>query len=131
MALPPQMVDMAMGAGGPATEVPEELMVELPEENMLPDGIELAGMEEMVEVQAEMYDHNANLAEILDDSVLGALSSDLRDKIDDDRESREDWEEAISKGLKLLGVNYEERNDPFLGASGVHHLLLSEAVTQF
>ena len=60
MALPPQMVDMAMGAGGPATEMPEELMVELPEENMLPDGIELAGMEEMVEVQAEMYDHNAN-----------------------------------------------------------------------
>ena len=131
MALPPQMVDMAMGAGGPAEQLPQEMMVELPEENMLPDGIELAGMEEMVEVQAEMYDHNANLAEILDDSVLGALSSDLRDKIDDDRESREDWEEAISKGLKLLGVNYEERNDPFLGASGVHHPLLSEAVTQF
>ena len=131
MALPPQMVDMAMGAGGPATEVPEELMVELPEENMLPDGIELAGMEEMVEVQAEMYDHNANLAEILDDSVLGTLSSELRDKVDDDKESREDWEEAIAKGLKLLGVNYEERNEPFLGASGVHHPLLSEAVTQF
>ena len=37
MALPPQMVDMAMGAGGPATEVPEELMVELPEEGMLPE----------------------------------------------------------------------------------------------
>jgi hypothetical protein len=131
MALPPQMVDMAMGAGGPATEMPEELMIELPEENMLPDGIELAGMEEMVEVQAEMYDHNANLAEILDDSVLGTLSSELRDKVDDDKESREDWEEAIAKGLKLLGVNYEERNEPFLGASGVHHPLLSEAVTQF
>ena len=131
MALPPQMVDMAMGAGGPATEMPEELMVELPEENMLPDGIELAGMEEMIEVQAEMYDHNANLAEILDDSVLGTLSSELRDKVDDDKESREDWEEAIAKGLKLLGVNYEERNEPFLGASGVHHPLLSEAVTQF
>jgi len=131
MALPPQMVDMAMGAGGPATEMPEELMIELPEENMLPDGIELAGMEELVEVQAEMYDHNANLAEILDDSVLGTLSSELRDKVDDDKESREDWEEAISKGLKLLGVNYEERNEPFLGASGVHHPLLSEAVTQF
>ena len=105
-------------------------MVELPEENMLPDGIELAGMEEMVEVQAEMYDHNANLAEILDDSVLGTLSSELRDKVDDDKESREDWK-GDCKGLKLLGVNYEERNEPFLGASGVHHPLLSEAVTQF
>ena len=131
MALPPQMVDMAMGAGGPATEVPQEMMVELPEEGMLPEGIELAGMEEMIEVDAAPYDHNANLAEVLDDSVLGALSSDLRDKIDDDKESREDWEEAIAKGLKLLGVNYEERNEPFLGASGVHHPLLSEAVTQF
>ena len=131
MALPPQMVDMAMGAGGPAEQLPEEMMVELPAEDMLPEGIELAGMEESIEVQAPMYDHNANLAEILDDSVLGSLSSDLRDKIDDDKESREDWEEAISKGLKLLGVNYEERNEPFLGASGVHHPLLSEAVTQF
>jgi hypothetical protein len=131
MALPPQMVDMAMGAGGPAEPMPEEMMVELPAEDMLPEGVEMAGMEEMIEVQAAMYDHSANLAEILDDSVLGSLSSDLQDKIEDDKESREDWEEAISKGLKLLGVNYEERNEPFLGASGVHHPLLSEAVTQF
>ncbi len=131
MALPPQMVDMAMGAGGPADQLSQEMMVELPEEDMLPEGIELAGMEEMVEVDAEPYTHNANLAEVLDDSALSALSSDLRDKIDDDKESREDWEETISKGLKLLGVNYEERNEPFLGASGVHHPLLSEAVTQF
>jgi hypothetical protein len=131
MALPPQMVDMAMGAGGPADQLPEEMMVELPEQDMLPEGIELAGMEESIEVQAPMYDHNANLAEILDDSVLGSLSSDLRGRIEDDRESREDWEEAIAKGLTLLGVNYEERNQPFLGASGVHHPLLSEAVTQF
>jgi len=131
MAVPPQMVDMAMGAGGPADQLSQEMMVELPEEDMLPEGIELAGMEEMVEVDAEPYTHNANLAEVLDDSALSALSSDLRDKIDDDKESREDWEETISKGLKLLGVNYEERNEPFLGASGVHHPLLSEAVTQF
>jgi len=109
----------------------QEMMFALPEEDMLPEGIEIAGMEEIVEVDAEPYTHNANLAEVLDDSALSALSSDLRDKIDDDKESREDWEETISKGLKLLGVNYEERNEPFLGASGVHHPLLSEAVTQF
>ena len=131
MALPPQTVDMAMGPGGPVQQMPEEMTVELPMEDMLPEGIEMAGMEEMVEVQAEMYDHNANLAEVLDDSTLGSLSSDLRSKVDGDKESREDWEEAIAKGLKLLGVNYEERNEPFLGASGVHHPLLSEAVTQF
>ena len=131
MALPPQTVDMAMGPGGPVQQMPEEMTVELPMDDMLPEGIEMAGMGEMVEVQAEMYDHNANLAEVLDDSILGSLSSDLRNKVDTDKESREDWEEAIAKGLKLLGVNYEERNEPFLGASGVHHPLLSEAVTQF
>ena len=65
MALPPQMVDMAMGAGGPAEQLPEEMMVELPAEDMLPEGIELAGMEESIEVQAPMYDHNANLSEIV------------------------------------------------------------------
>ena len=131
MALPPRMVEPAMGAGGPSEAMPEELQIELPAEDQLPEGIEIAGMEAMVEVATEMYDHNANLAEILDDSVLGALSSDLQDKVEGDKESRGDWEEAISKGLRLLGVNYEERSDPFLGASGVHHPLLSEAVTQF
>jgi len=131
MALPPQMVDMAMGAGGPANMMPEEIQVELPAEDQLPDGIELVGEEQGFEIQAEMYDHGANLAEVLSDSELGSLSSDLRDKVDDDRESRSDWEDAISSGMKLLGVNYEERSAPFLGASGVHHPLLSEAVTQF
>jgi hypothetical protein len=131
MALPPQMTDMAMGPGGPADLMPEEMQVELPLEDQLPDGIEMVGEEQMIEVQAAAYDHNANLAEVLDDSVLGSLSSDLQDKFEQDKESRDDWAEAIGKGLKLLGVNYEERSEPFLGASGVHHPLLSEAVTQF
>ena len=87
---------------------------------------------------AEVYDHNANLAQEMvevqvldDDSILGTLSSDLGGKVDEDKSSREDWEEAIAKGLTLLGINYEERNEPFMGASGVTHPLLSEAVTQF
>ena len=105
--------------------------VQVPTGEMLPEGIMLAGDEEMVEVQAEVYDHNANLAEVLDDSILGTLSSDLSGKVDEDKSSREDWEEAIAKGLTLLGINYEERNEPFMGASGVTHPLLSEAVTQF
>lgn len=132
MALPPQMVESAMGPGGPAELMPEELQVELPDMGeQLPEGIELAGEEQMVEVETEQYDHNANLAEVLDDSVLGSLSSELSTSIDEDKGSREDWEETISKGLNLLGINYQERNEPFLGASGVTHPLLSEAVTQF
>ncbi len=125
------MVESAMGAGGSPMPEDEALDIEL-EEDMeeMPEGIEMAGEEE-VEVQAEAYDHTANLAEVLDDSVLGDLSSDIQSKFREDVESREDWEEAIAKGLGLLGINYEDRSEPFMGASGVTHPLLSEAVTQF
>jgi hypothetical protein len=131
MALPPQ-VERAMGPGGPSVPQAPMSEVQVPmEEEQLPLGIEIEGEMQDIEVEAEMYDHNANLAEILDDAVLGDLSSDLGSRIDQDRESREDWESAIAKGLTLLGINYEERSQPFLGASGVTHPLLSEAVTQF
>ena len=137
MAIEPRqiagMMEQAMGPGGPA--MPEQAMTEvqvpLPGMEELPPGIEIVGMEEAVEVEAEVYDHNANLAEVLDQSTLGSLSSDLGGLVDEDRDSRSEWEESISKGLTLLGINYEERSEPFAGASGVTHPLLSEAITQF
>ncbi len=137
MAIEPRqiagMMEQAMGPGGPA--MPEQAMTEvqvpLPGMEELPPGIELVGAEEMVEVEAEVYDHNANLAEVLDQSTLGSLSSDLGGLVDEDREGRSEWEESISKGLTLLGINYEERSEPFMGASGVTHPVLSEAITQF
>ncbi len=137
MAIEPRqiagMMEQAMGPGGPA--MPEQAMTEvqvpLPGMEELPPGIEIVGMEQAVEVEAEVYDHNANLAEVLDQSTLGSLSSDLGGLVDEDRESRSEWEESISKGLTLLGINYEERSEPFAGASGVTHPLLSEAITQF
>ena len=125
------MVEKAMGAGGDVMPEDQSLDIELPSTmEELPEGVELV-TEETVEVVAEPYDHDANLAEVLDDSVLGSLSSDLQSKVREDMESRADWEEAIAKGLNLLGINYEDRSDPFLGASGVTHPLLSEATTQF
>ena len=125
------MVEKAMGAGGDVMPEEDSLDIELPSTmEELPEGVELA-TEETVEVVAEPYDHDANLAEVLDESVLGSLSSDLQSKVREDMESRADWEEAIAKGLNLLGINYEDRSDPFLGASGVTHPLLSEATTQF
>jgi len=125
------MVESSMGAGGQMMPEEDSLDIEL-EDNVeqMPEGVELVGDEEL-EVEAEEYDHGANLAEVLDDDVLGELSSDLRAKFREDVESREDWEEAIAKGLGLLGINYEDRSEPFMGASGVTHPLLSEAVTQF
>ena len=83
------------------------------------------------EVMVEEYDHQANLAEILDDGTLGELSSELRAQFEDDRDSRSEWEEGYTKGLDLLGIKYEERTQPFQGASGVTHPLIAESVTQF
>ena len=94
MAIEPRqiagMVESSMGAGGQMMPEEDSLQIELPStEAQLPDGIELMG-EEVTEVIAEPYDHNANLAEILDEDVLGSLSSDLRAKFREDVESRED-----------------------------------------
>ena len=76
-------------------------------------------------------DHYANLAEDLDKDRLSEISSDLLTKFENDKSSRKDWEDQYSKGLKMLGVISEERDDPFPGASGVHNPLMAEAATQF
>ena len=74
---------------------------------------------------------DGNLAEFMDQDVLTNISSELRQSYEDDKGSRQQWEEAYTKGLDLLGLNYNERSQPFQGASGVTHPLLAESVTQF
>ena len=76
-------------------------------------------------------DHNANLAEFLNDDVLGEVGSDLQEKYTDYKTSRQDWEMTYVKGLDLLGFTYKTRTQPFRNASGVTHPVLAEAVTQF
>ncbi|CAB4190555.1 hypothetical protein UFOVP1202_65 [uncultured Caudovirales phage] len=78
-----------------------------------------------------ILDHGANLAEHLDDSVLKELASEVTQNYEDDLQSRQEWEEAYAKGLDLLGIKYEERTEPFEGASGVTHPMIMESVTQF
>ncbi len=126
------MVEKDTGPGGMDMFTAEEdsLQIQVDDTDILPEGIELDDGQQM-EVMAEPYNHDANLAEVLDESVLGSLASDLQGKVREDLETRQDWEEAISKGLNLLGINYEDRSGPFLGATGVTHPLLSEATTQF
>ena len=94
------MVESSMGAGGQMMPEEDSLDIEL-EDNVepMPEGVELIGDEE-VEVEAEEYDHTANLAEVLDDGVLGELSSDLRAKFREDVESIEDWEKYY-RGIKI------------------------------
>ena len=75
--------------------------------------------------------HYSNLAEELDPQEVIGIGKSLIKAYEDDKASRKDWEDQYSKGLKMLGVVVEDRQDPFPGASGVHHPLMSEAATQF
>ena len=76
-------------------------------------------------------DHFANLADLLPDDVLDPLGSQLFSDFSDYKNSRKDWEKSYINGLDLLGFSYNDRTEPFKGASGATHPVLAEAVTQF
>jgi hypothetical protein len=76
-------------------------------------------------------DFNANLAEDMDESAMESFVGDLVGDIENDKNSRKDWEKAYTQGLKLLGLQYEERTEPWNGASGVFHPMITEAVVRF
>jgi len=76
-------------------------------------------------------DFNANLAEYLPEGFISTMASELASDIDNDRNSRKDWEKAYVTGLKLLGLQIEERTEPWDGASGVFHPMITEAVVRF
>jgi len=76
-------------------------------------------------------EHYANLAEFLPNDVLGRLGSKLYQNYQDYKTSRKDWERTYKEGLDLLGFKYDNRTEPFQGASGATHPVLAEAVTQF
>ena len=72
-----------------------------------------------------------NLAEDMDEGALSALAGELSGDIDNDKGSRKDWEKAYTEGLKLMGLQYEERTEPWNGACGVFHPMITEAVVRF
>ena len=72
-----------------------------------------------------------NLAEYIDDGALQSLAGDLIADIDQDKQSRKEWEKTYVDGLKLLGLQIEERTEPWQGACGVFHPMITEAVVRF
>lgn len=92
--------------------------------------IEMDGVEISLGGAAE-DDFDANLAEYLDESVIQTLVGDLVSDYEDDLASRRDWMQTYVDGLQLLGLKIEERTDPWPGACGVYHPLLSEALVKF
>lgn len=76
-------------------------------------------------------DHYANLAEFMDERELESIGNDLAGSFEADKDSRKEWEQTYIKGLDLLGLKIEDRTEPWAGACGVFHPLLTEAVVRF
>jgi len=94
--------------------------------------IEIEGGEEpIVEIEINLPSFDENLAEKLSEGQLELLSSDLLQFIRDDLTSRKDWERTYKEGLDLLGLRIDERTEPWDGACGVYHPILSESVVKF
>jgi len=94
----------------------------------LENGNIVVGAGEMLPQQVEF---GANLAEELDDSELHGIFNQCVADVEADINSRSEWEKQYRDGLEFLGMRYEERSQPFEGASGITHPLLAESVTQF
>ena len=121
-------------------ELQETLVEQVKEEEQSPDDVEIQENEDgSVDINLDPQaaspeggdEHYANLADFLPDDVLGRLASDLNSKYMDYSMSRKDWEKTYTTGLDLLGFKYDNRTEPFAGASGATHPVLAEAVTQF
>jgi len=90
-----------------------------------------AGDMELDIEKAEAEDFYKNLAEDMPEADMASMVSELASAIENDKGSRKDWEKAYVMGLKLLGLQYEERTEPWNGASGVFHPMITEAVVRF
>ena len=111
-----------------AMESPIEIEIEDPESVTI--GID--GLEIQIEPEKESEDDfNANLAEYLDEGTLTEICGDLVADFDSDIGARKDWIQTYVDGLELLGLKIEERSEPWEGACGVYHPLLSEALVKF
>ena len=106
-------------------EEPIEFDIEDPE--LLEGSVEIT-LEEGSEYDG---DFDSNLAEVLDEGVLQSIASEITELVDADINSRKDWAETFVKGLEVLGLQYEERTQPWNGACGVYSTVLTEAAIRF
>ena len=122
----------------PMEILPEDVELEAQDLNPSNAGVEMmedGGAEINFDPKAEAMQgaeqHDANLAEALDDNIINEIAGNILEDFDECRSSRDEWENTYTQGLELLGFKYEDRAEPFQGASGATHPVLAEAVTQF
>ncbi len=131
MAIEKSLTQMPLGiqeeaemmAGEPDLEIeivdPEELKIKM-------DGLEIE-----IEKEEDEEDFYENLAEKLEPGVLEGMGMELLEDIKGDLNSRKDWEDTYKEGITLLGLKYEDRTEPWDGACGVFHPMITEAVVRF
>lgn len=114
-------LDLGLMTDEPAIEIeiedPESVSINI-------DGLE-------IELGGEELEFDANLAEDISEGELEKIASELIEMVEDDINSRKEWAEMFVKGLEVLGMKYEERAEPWLGACGVYSPVLTEAAIRF
>jgi len=128
MAIDKGLYEAPMGLDALSSE--PDLQIEIVDPEAVTIGIDGAVIELMKEEpRAEQFD--ANLADYMNENDLQSLAGDLIGNFEQDLSSRKEWLDTYIKGLKILGIKYEERTEPWPGACGVFHPLLMESAVKF
>jgi hypothetical protein len=129
MAVDKSLMEAPQGIAGMAMDMePIEIEIVDPEEVRIGvDGMVI----EMAKAEPRAEDFDANLADFIDEQELQILASELIGDYEQDLSSRKDWLDTYVKGLKILGIRYEDRTEPWPGACGVFHPLLMESAVKF
>jgi virulence-associated protein VagC len=132
MAIDKALSQAPLGLTREMMEAAAEPAIEIEIEDPERVEIGIGGMEIVIEPGKEgSDDFNANLAEEMDEDDLATIAGDLLGDVDEDLSSRKDWIQTYVDGLELLGLKVEDRTEPWPGACGVYHPLLSEALVKF
>jgi hypothetical protein len=128
MAVDKSLMQAPQGLEALAPPEPIEIMIEDPESV----SVEIDGLVvQLAKSEPRAEDFDANLADFMSEGELQSLASDLLGQYEQDLSSRKDWLDTYVKGLKILGIRYEERTEPWPGACGVYHPLLMESAVKF
>ena len=127
MSIEKSLYQAPVGIDALASQESPDIEIELES----PDG-EAVGLEGLeIELESDEEGFDDNLVEYIDDKVLATIAGDLLGDFEDDISARKDWIQTYVDGLELLGMKIEERSEPWEGACGVYHPLLSEALVKF
>ena len=129
MSIEKSLYAAPMGLESLAPDQEDEGAIEI--EIVDPESVTIHAGDTEIQIGSVEDDFDANLVDHLPDDVVTGIVSDLMSDFDDDVNSRKDWMQTYTDGLELLGMKIEERADPWIGACGVYHPLLSEAIVKF